>query len=423
MYSLLVLGLPLLAPALAHSIPRAPAPRHQHQAELDARALRDAATAMAIAGKRSYPKGHFGFPPSAGDLESSPGYASGQKLVRRVKSRRACKAQAPNALPSSSAASSPSVAAALVVKPSPASSPASTITSASAVSSPASTSAAAPVSTSSPTDSGLMGQLFPLGRGIADWTTAVGDADSLSFSAALNPLQAGHLPGTSSAPDGANAHVADFPAGTFGLPSGQGFSFYSQGGHAGVSVTGAKEVVFSYSVYFPAGFQFNKGGKLPGLYGGTSYDTAHSCSGGRADGRSSCFSARLMWRTNGAGEIYNYLPPGQASGYCDTAPFSTCNPNYGDSIARGAFTFPTGQWTTLALRLKLNDANVQNGEEELFVNGKSAIKLDNLLISADPQTRIWGIMAQTFFGGSDQSWASPVDQHAYFKDWSLAVLS
>lgn len=26
-------------------------------------------------------------------------------------------------------------------------------------------------------------------------------------------------------------------------------------------------------------------------------------------------------------------------------------------------------------------------------------------------------------GGSDSSWASPKDQSAYFKDWSLAVLS
>lgn len=38
------------------------------------------------------------------------------------------------------------------------------------------------------------------------------------------------------------------------------------------------------------------------------------------------------------------------------------------------------------------------------------------------ETKIYGIMAQTFFGGSDQSWASPKDQWAWYKDWSLGVV-
>lgn len=59
----------------------------------------------------------------------------------------------------------------------------------------------------------------------------------------------------------------------------------------------ARNVTLSYSVFFPAGFEFALGGKLPGLYGGH-----ERCSGG--DDAQACFSTRLMWRKGGLGELY-----------------------------------------------------------------------------------------------------------------------
>ena len=100
------------------------------------------------------------------------------------------------------------------------------------------------------------------------------------------------------------------------------------------------------------------------------------------------------------GEIYNYLPVGAHDAdpdYCTMAPFSTCNPDYGDSVARGAFTFPKGAWTTVAQRLKMNDMGQSNGEQELYVNGESKILISNLAIAQEEGTKIYGIMAQTFF--------------------------
>jgi hypothetical protein len=66
-------------------------------------------------------------------------------------------------------------------------------------------------------------------------------------------------------------------------------------------------------------------------------------------------------------------------------------------VGRGAFTFPTGEWVTLAQRVKLNDVGSSNGEQELFVNGVSTINLTGLEISVESDTKIYGIMAQTFF--------------------------
>ncbi|ORX37666.1 hypothetical protein BD324DRAFT_563650, partial [Kockovaella imperatae] len=324
-------------------------------------------------------------------------------------------------------------------------SPSATISADSAVSASASASEAASVAASvapvsaSPAPSASSGgggggsynnassnAIFPLGTGSASWTTDPDISGALSFDAALNPLTAGSLPTITTAPDGSQAMSATYPAGIVGLKSGGGYSFYSEAEHNGVDVTGASEISFTYSVYFPDGFDFVKGGKLPGVYGGTSLEASKTCSGGRQTDRSACFSARTMWRTNGMGEIYNYLPPGATSAnpnYCSIAPMSICNPDYGDSIGRGAFTFATGAWTTISQRFKMNDFGQSNGEQELYVNGESKILISNMAYAQEEGTKIYGIMAQTFFGGSDVSWASPYDQTAYFKDWSMAILA
>ncbi|XP_050413617.1 uncharacterized protein LOC126828082 [Patella vulgata] len=56
------------------------------------------------------------------------------------------------------------------------------------------------------------------------------------------------------------------------------------------------------------------GGKLPGLFG--------DCSGGRHS--TTCFSARLMWREKGDGEIYVYMPD-QAAGFYERKDFAIIN--------------------------------------------------------------------------------------------------
>jgi hypothetical protein len=57
-------------------------------------------------------------------------------------------------------------------------------------------------------------------------------------------------------------------------------------------------------VLFPGNFDFRLGGKLPGMHGGNLM-----CSGSKMlPNGTNCFSTRLMWRENGAGEVYFYLP-------------------------------------------------------------------------------------------------------------------
>lgn len=92
-----------------------------------------------------------------------------------------------------------------------------------------------------------------------------------------------------------NTMQVKFPAGSVNpsnTPRG-GADFYA----APLDLSKASNVTLEYSVFFPHDFDFVKGGKLPGLYGGH-----EGCSGG--DDASDCWSTRMMWRKDGAGELY-----------------------------------------------------------------------------------------------------------------------
>ena len=68
-----------------------------------------------------------------------------------------------------------------------------------------------------------------------------------------------------------------------------------------LDISKANNVTLDYKVFFPDDFDWVKGGKLPGLYGGHT-----RCSGGNP--ALDCFSTRLMWRAGGAGELYLVRP-------------------------------------------------------------------------------------------------------------------
>jgi hypothetical protein len=218
--------------------------------------------------------------------------------------------------------------------------------------------------------------------------------------------------------------LAIFPKGSHARSNATngGFSFYAPGPQ-NVDLTTAKEVTFGYSVMFERGFQFNMGGKLPGLYGGDNEQVATACSGGHHD--EGGWSVRLMWRTGGAGEMYTYLPTSFSanSALSHVPPFSTSNPTYGTSVGRGSFFFQPGDWTTVVQRMRLNDAGQENGELELIVDGQSKINVSGLVLRSSEAGRIRGMQIQTFFGGHTAAWESPQDQKAYFSDFSVAIIN
>ncbi|PFH53659.1 polysaccharide lyase family 14 protein [Amanita thiersii Skay4041] len=249
------------------------------------------------------------------------------------------------------------------------------------------------------------------------------------------------------------AWEAFYPAGSISpsAPLPGGFSFYLSGppsfSKALQDFPNATHVQFSYRLLLQPDWEWRKGGKLPGIFGGEG-DLAYRCTGGRTRDRCQCFDIRPMWRENGIGELYVYLPPiaPNPSLLLSVPPRSISNPqNYGTSIGRGAFHFTPGTWTLLTLRIKLNDlppsssssssspsffdpstcpptSTPSNGEIHLSINTTPVISCTGLTLRLSPNSKIKGMHMQTFFGGHTPDWASPKDQRAWFADVTGVVL-
>ncbi|KAG6880321.1 hypothetical protein C0992_011070 [Termitomyces sp. T32_za158] len=175
-----------------------------------------------------------------------------------------------------------------------------------------------------------------------------------------------------------------------------------------------QSMLLSYEVAFDAGFNWVKGGKLPGLRGGLN---STGCSGGnQADGKE-CFSTRLMWREDGEGEVYAYIPT--PNNLCSSDGV-ICNPDFGTSLQRGAFGFVSNQWNRITLLVRLNNPpNVANGNVQLYYNDLKAIDQQNLQIRSSSSVNANGLFFSTFFGGSDDSWETPTTTHTYYRNIRL----
>lgn len=207
-----------------------------------------------------------------------------------------------------------------------------------------------------------------------------------------------------------NTLVVKYPQGSYS-PSSEiegGFSFYMSPKNMNLT----DEVYFSYKVKFGNNnFNWVRGGMLPGIWIGRM-----GAFGGvfLEDGA----SMRVMWRSQGFAEAYVYVPPVQDSDYYKL-PGYVKNEGFGDSLGRGLLRFNQEEWNDIVMHVKLNTPGNFDGILELTINGL-LLKYEkmNWRNGSEP---ISGFMMQSFFGGADQSWATPVDQEISFKDFKVFV--
>lgn len=186
-----------------------------------------------------------------------------------------------------------------------------------------------------------------------------------------------------------------------GLPrSGTGFKAavirHSAGG-------ASDSATLRYRVRFAPGFDFVRGGKLPGLYGGRGH------SGGVQPAGDDGFSMRLMWREAGQGEVYAYLPHGAT--------------RHGRSLLRGRWQFLPGRWHQVTQQIVLNTPGRADGRLRMWLDGSLVGSVDDLHVRDSPQLRIDGVFVDVFFGGNDDSWAARADTHVDLADFAVVAPS
>ena len=220
------------------------------------------------------------------------------------------------------------------------------------------------------------------------------------------------------------------PVAAFG-GSGSALAIDYPAGEDGTKGTGAQwqldfdasyeEAYLRYRVKFREGFDFVRGGKLPGLAGGT------SPTGNRQADGTNGFTGRLMWRTDFSG--VSGVPQQTVS---DGISYAKYTDSGFDGTGRdedreywldadGARTMiQSGVWYEIIQRVKMNDPGVRNGVLQIWLDGNLVLDQQDVLWRTDDSFAIDQVYFSTFFGGNED-WRTSKDEVAYFDDFLIST--
>ncbi len=185
-------------------------------------------------------------------------------------------------------------------------------------------------------------------------------------------------------------------------------------------------VTLAYQVMFPVEFDFVRGGKLPGLYGGS------APRGGQSTNTGDGFSIRIMWRELGVlcsylyhkdkdpeakwGKDYFFMNTENKNVPIEKSVWKTMNTKFEDRM----YITP-GIWHTIKIYIKMNTPGKEDGEMICSLDGKEAVNV-HLSFRKDLSFGIDTFAFTSFFGGNDLTWAPTKDEVVYFKDFTISTI-
>jgi len=207
---------------------------------------------------------------------------------------------------------------------------------------------------------------------------------------------------------GEKAIRVDYPKGGVG-PSATGMQFPVDFSRISGMQAHYESLYLRYYVFFESGFDFVKGGKLPGLMGS---EGSWIRSGGNIPDGTNGWTMRLMWREEGEAVIYAYLPPGKYQ-----------RGVWGTDIPLGK-TFATGRWICIEEFVKVNTPGRNDGQLTVWIDNEQVLALTdvNYRTIDNAAGKIGGIYVSTFHGGNTPDWGPAVTSHARF-DGIVAALN
>lgn len=214
--------------------------------------------------------------------------------------------------------------------------------------------------------------------------------------------------------------------------TGSALSIFFPADLAGTNATGAQwrfefgesyeEAFLSYRVRFAPGFDFVRGGKLPGLAGGSAPTGSRQATGFNG------WTGRLMWRTdfNGvSGEPQQLTTFGISYAKHTTSGFTQDGRQEDRTFffnADGNRTeFVSDQWYQITQRIKMNTPGVFDGIQQIWVDGNLVLDESDLQFRLTDQFSIDQVYFSTFFGGNDD-WRTSKDETIYFDDFVVSVV-
>ncbi len=168
----------------------------------------------------------------------------------------------------------------------------------------------------------------------------------------------------------------------------------------------------AYDIFFEDGFEFQLGGKLPGLCGGKCY------TGNAMPETGDGWSARIMWRKDGNAVQLVYFM-GQESVYGDDFKW-----NLNGTIPQKQFT--TGTWHRIVNKVSMNTIaspgnGDKNGRVQTWLDGELVLDVDTLRLRDYDTVKIDKFYLSTFHGGSSAEWAPTHDCFIRYDNFTIST--
>jgi len=155
------------------------------------------------------------------------------------------------------------------------------------------------------------------------------------------------------------------------------------------ALSGKTAACLTYSVYFPADFDFGRGGRLPGFASGLADAT-----------QPQAFTAVPAWGPAGRGAAVLHVPPGETTLI----------------QAQADLTFAKGRWVKVDQEIVLNTPKSTDGILRVWLDGELAIERKEMNYRATDKVTLAGVAAAVHYAGPSAAgdkaakiWLSPFE--------------
>jgi len=165
-----------------------------------------------------------------------------------------------------------------------------------------------------------------------------------------------------------------------------------------------QEVYLRYYVKFEEGFDFRRGGKLPGLMGG---GDSWNRSGGNQPIGDNGWTLRFMWVEKGKIVVYAYVPKSKNGKWGEAL--------WGQGIDCG-FNAEPGKWHCIEQYVNVGTPNKDDGKLKVWIDGIERVNIDDMRFwnVENNNGRIGGFYFSTFHGGNTDDWRPLNDSFIQF---------
>lgn len=173
-----------------------------------------------------------------------------------------------------------------------------------------------------------------------------------------------------------------------------------------IKIANGEEYIISYKIKFQDGFEWAKGGKLPGLGGGKVY------AGGSNTANGDGWSFRPVWHYyEGVNNNKPFLSP--YAYYVDQPK------KYGDEFG-ARYTISDNAWYNIWIHIKMNTGTNNDGKIHMKVNN-STVYYDSTFrwVTQDAGREIDELMWDIFRGGATSEYKASKDNYIYFDSFVI----